>query len=168
MVKLMKKIAQIFVNTTVKSITKPYTYLIPSELSFLDVGWRVVVPFGKQKMEGFIVKVEESNDADNLKSIIETIDSQPWFDNNMLETAKWISSYYLCSLVDALRLFIPGNSGIKINILYKIAENVNFNADFSAFKFNEILQYIIKSNKALSLLDLSKVFLHYDCKIALD
>lgn len=168
MVKLMKKIAQIFVNTTVKSITKPYTYLIPSELSFLDVGWRVVVPFGKQKMEGFIVKVEESNDADNLKSIIETIDSQPWFDNNMLETAKWISSYYLCSLVDALRLFIPGNSGIKINILYKIAENVNFNADFSAFKFNEILQYIIKSNKAWSLLDLSKVFLHYDCKIALD
>ena len=75
MVKLMKKIAQIFVNTTVKSITKPYTYHIPSELSFLDVGWRVVVPFGKQKMEGFIVKVEETNDADNLKSIIDVVEN---------------------------------------------------------------------------------------------
>ena len=116
----MKKIALIFVNTTIKRITKPYSYIIPGELSFLDVGWRVIVPFGKQKMEGFIVEIQDYNHTDNnLKSVIETIDTQPWFDNNMLETAKWISEYYLCSLVDAMRLFIPGNSGIKINILYK-------------------------------------------------
>lgn len=164
----MKKIALIFVNTTIKRITKPYSYIIPGELSFLDVGWRVIVPFGKQKMEGFIVEIQDYNHTDNnLKSVIETIDTQPWFDNNMLETAKWISEYYLCSLVDAMRLFIPGNSGIKINILYKTTgeEKEDF---LPPIKYLEIYEFIKKSAKGWSVLDLSKVFLTYDCKVALD
>ena len=56
--------ASVFVNIPVKSIAKAYTYSVPAELSFLDAGWRVFVPFGGRKVEGFILSVEEKNEAD--------------------------------------------------------------------------------------------------------
>ena len=52
----MKKIADIYINIPVKSIAKPYTYLIPEQFDILTVGCRVLVPFGNRIMEGFIIR----------------------------------------------------------------------------------------------------------------
>ncbi|MCI6751577.1 MAG: hypothetical protein MR585_00810, partial [Selenomonas bovis] len=50
--------AQVFVNVPVKSIAKPYTYRIPPELAQVGPGWRVLVPFGGRKVEGFILATQ--------------------------------------------------------------------------------------------------------------
>lgn len=55
----MKKTASVFVNIPVKSIAKAYSYIVPEEFSFLTAGWRVFVPFGSRKVEGFVVEVQE-------------------------------------------------------------------------------------------------------------
>ncbi len=52
------------------------------------------------------------------KKILATLDTKPWFDREMLATAKWLSEYYLCSPAEAMRLFIPGKSGIKRQAVY--------------------------------------------------
>ncbi|MBP2662300.1 MAG: priA [Firmicutes bacterium] len=114
----MSNTAQIIVNIPTRSINKPFSYLIPAHLSFVAIGWRVLVPFGNRKIEGFIVGLEEES-IPGLKSILDVLDDYPWFDNNMLETAKWLSNYYLCSLAEAMRLFIPGQSGIKTQKAYQ-------------------------------------------------
>ena len=47
------------INLPVKSLFKQFTYAVPDELNFLDSGWRGVVPFGAQKVEGFVVRRRE-------------------------------------------------------------------------------------------------------------
>jgi primosomal protein N' (replication factor Y) len=99
--------AQIIINIATRNIDKHLSYIIPEHLPFQEIGWRVVVPFGNRKVEGFVVGLEAEN-TEGLKPILDVLDESPWFDNNMLATAKWLSDYYLCSFAEAMRLFIPG------------------------------------------------------------
>lgn len=117
-------IAQIIVNVTAKSLNKPFSYTIPDQLCFLEVGYRVLVPFGPQKVEGFIIEITDG-DTTNLKPVISALDDYAWFDDNMLRTAAWISKFYLCTLAEALRLFVPGKTGIKTEFVYSVHENTD-------------------------------------------
>ncbi|CQR74581.1 Primosomal protein N' [Sporomusa ovata DSM 2662] len=157
----MSNIAQIIVNIPTRSITKPFSYLIPAHLSFAAIGWRVLVPFGNRKIEGFIVGLEADN-IPGLKSILDVLDDFPWFDNNMLETAKWLSNYYLCSLAEAMRLFIPGQSGIKTQKAYQIPQALDWEYT-KALLSNKSQEYLIllayiNEHGPVTLTDLAKRF----------
>lgn len=114
----MNEIAQVIVNIPVRTVNKAFSYSIPSELDYVNIGWRVVVPFGGRKVEGFITEIN-SGDTSALKPLLDTLDDGPWFDEHMLATAQWICEYYLCTLAEALRLFIPGKAGIKSNSAFR-------------------------------------------------
>ena len=105
------------INLPVKSLFRQFTYAVPEALAFLDRGWRVVVPFSGQKVEGFIVeRVPAPTDAAilaKLKYVEAALGDKPWFDEEMLATAEWMGKYYMCSLAEAMRLFVPGKSSIK-------------------------------------------------------
>ncbi len=102
------------INLPVKNLFRQFTYVVPDNMAFLDTGWRVVVPFSAQKTEGFVVgRNDVVKNAGNLKSIEAVLGDGPWFDWEMLEAARWLSSYYMCSLAEAMRLFVPGKSSIK-------------------------------------------------------
>ena len=71
------------------------------------------MPFGQQLLEGFIVEEDRSPDLSReLKDIADVVGTEPWFDSEMLATAYWLSQYYLCTLAEALRLFIPGRKSL--------------------------------------------------------
>jgi len=107
------KFAQVAINLPVKNIFQQFTYKVPEQLDFLAEGWRVVVPFGKQLLEGFIVGEDKEVDPSlEYKEILDTLGTEPWFDEDMLITAHWMSNYYMCSLAEVLRLFIPGKKSI--------------------------------------------------------
>lgn len=116
----MKRIAHVLVNIPTRRINKLFSYAIPEPLSFVSEGWRVWVPFGARRVEGFITGIEDGDTA-GLKEIIEVWDADPWFDEHMLTVARWLRDYYLCSLGEALRLFIPGGSSKTSEISYKPA-----------------------------------------------
>ena len=106
------------INLPVKSLFKQFTYAVPAELNFLDSGWRVVVPFGAQKVEGFVVQRRELASLPlqaqaKLKNVEAALGDRPWFYKEMLATAKWLADYYMCSLAEAMRLFVPGKTSIK-------------------------------------------------------
>lgn len=105
------------INLPVKSLFKQFTYRATDDLPFLDVGWRVVVPFGGQLVEGFIVEKTmeppEPKVETKLKNITAALGDRPWFDKEMIATASWISQYYMCSLAEAMRLFVPGKTSIR-------------------------------------------------------
>lgn len=52
------KYVNVAINLPVKNLFKQFTYQLPPELAHVDVGWRVVVPFGAQTVEGFVVALE--------------------------------------------------------------------------------------------------------------
>jgi len=117
--------AEVFVNIPVKSIAKAYSYAVPDEMSFLAAGWRVFVPFGGRRVEGFVVALwddEGERTGYELKPIISVVDEEAWFTVEMLETARRIADFYLCSPAEAMRLFMPGKSGLKIEVEYEAKE----------------------------------------------
>ena len=67
-----------------------------------------------------IYTVAELGDmAGKLKPIEAAVDEEPWFSPKMLQAAQWLADFYLCSLAEMMRLFMPGKSGIKITVIYQ-------------------------------------------------
>lgn len=121
MVSIVERIAQVLVNIPTRHINKLFSYAIPEHFNYLDAGWRVLVSFGNRRTEGFIIAIEAGESAE-LKEILEVLDTEPWFTEHMMGVARWLSSYYLCSLGEALRLFIPGGSSIVHQVMYQAVD----------------------------------------------
>lgn len=124
-------ISEVCVNVTANTIQKNFTYRVPDRFSFLTAGWRVIIPFGTQKVDGFVMNVREVDDATtfefNLKEIFDVIDDEAWFTPEMRLAARWLSEFYLCPLSQTMGLFMPGRRGKKISArlekVYRLARN---------------------------------------------
>ncbi|HLB74922.1 MAG TPA: DEAD/DEAH box helicase, partial [Sedimentisphaerales bacterium] len=104
-----------------------FDYLAADEIWPIEVGQRVEVPFGrKNKPEvGFCtwadVPREESflaiGRGRKLKAVLKVADEGPLIDAELMELAKWISSYYVCPLGQVLAAMVPGavkkGAGVK-------------------------------------------------------
>lgn len=112
-------IAEVCVNVTANSIDKNFNYRVPDRLRFLTAGWRVLIPFGRQKVDGFVMGVHDVDDATEfdfaLKDISDVVDDEPWFTPAMLSAARWLAEFYLCPLSQMMRLFMPGQRVKKIS-----------------------------------------------------
>lgn len=118
-------LVDVCINLPVKQLNKTYTYQLPERFSKADVGWRIVVPFAGNLAEGFILnKYVGDYLEDGIKDVAKVIDDQAWFDTKMITVAKWFSDYYLCTLAEAMRLFLPGKKSIKAKNHYKLLEDV--------------------------------------------
>ncbi|HET56428.1 MAG TPA: primosomal protein N' [Ignavibacteria bacterium] len=97
------------------SFRNSFTYLIPKELrDETEVGKRVVVPFGKRILTGFVVDISDTTDIkEKVKPIRDVLDDQPIFDKKSLEFYQWVADYYLSSLGEALRYSVPYGSDVE-------------------------------------------------------
>ncbi|TVQ37911.1 MAG: primosomal protein N' [Spirochaetaceae bacterium] len=88
-----------------------FTYLAPARQC--AVGCRVVAPFGRRSLAGFVVGQRRHPprvlvDPDAIKPITRIIDAEPLFDERYLDLARWVAKLYLCSLGEALAAMLPG------------------------------------------------------------
>ena len=99
----------VLVELKAKQIDKTFTYLVPNNLKDkVKVGIRVIVPFGKQKLEGFVLNITDKKDIDyELKEIIDVVDIDPVLNSEMLELGKYISKKTLCNLISAYQTMLP-------------------------------------------------------------
>lgn len=108
---------EVAINLPINGMFKTFTYSVPEEFSQLDEGWRVVVPFGPQTVEGFVVRrlpwPEDEKLLKVLKAVKAVIGSEAWFDQEMLATSHWLAEYYMCTPAEAMRIFVPGKSSIR-------------------------------------------------------
>ena len=154
-------IAQVIVNIPTRNINKYFSYIIPAKFDHIGVGWRVVIPFSGRKVEGFIMEVIDGDET-GLKSIAETLDEAPWFDCHMITTARWLSDYYLCTLADAMRLFVPGKAGVRSRSLYSAlpienGSEITMLLAGKAPKYEQFYTYLLASGP-LELIPLTKMF----------
>lgn len=96
-------------------VDKSFHYLVPGHLEdAVEIGKRVKAPFGPRSLTGFIVGLPErppKSFRSRLKEIIGVIDEKPLFGGTLLELARWMNEYYLCSLGETLGTFIPPRLG---------------------------------------------------------
>ena len=99
----------VLVELKAKQIDKTFTYLVPNNLkNKVKVGIRVIVPFGKQKLEGFVLNITEKKEIDyEVKEIMDIVDKEPVLNSEMLELGKYISKKTLCNLISAYQTMLP-------------------------------------------------------------
>ena len=100
-------IAKIAVAAANFAIDKPYSYVIPQNLTVLP-GQRVMLPFGRanKRTEGIVLTVEDA-DADKLKAIEACLDEAPLLTESQLRLAAFLRERYFCTFFDAIRVMLP-------------------------------------------------------------
>ena len=149
------KYVLVAINLPVKNLFRQFIYRLPETLLQVDEGWRVVVPFGPQKVEGFVVRAFSREEAAamlqkenpefsfaGVKEVSAALGTRPWFNDEMLRTAKWLAKYYLCSLAESMRLFIPGKTSIRRKAVYRDGKLTAYTVE-ERLKAKTVLAYSI-------------------------
>ena len=99
----------VLVELKAKQLDKTFTYSVPSDMtSMVCVGKRVLVPFGKQKLEGFIIGINNHNSFDyDIKNIIQVIDEDVVINDEMMSLGRYIKNKTMCTLISAYQTMLP-------------------------------------------------------------
>ncbi|MUG44872.1 primosomal protein N' [Paenibacillus woosongensis] len=106
----MYRMAKVIVDVPSRETDRPFDYLIPESMSsWIEVGSRVGVPFGRRTVQGFVVSLHEELEMDSskMKPIDELLDLLPPLPPDLVELAAWMSRKYACSMISALQAMIP-------------------------------------------------------------
>ncbi len=93
-------------------VDRTFHYSVPESLrSSVRPGVRVLVPFGRRKLTGYVLG-SATPVSGELKDIIEILDCEPLFTTREIAFYRWIASYYLYPLGEVIKTALP--SGINI------------------------------------------------------
>jgi primosomal protein N' (replication factor Y) len=93
-----------------------FDYGVPDKIWPVRAGQRIEAPFGRRnKLEkGFCVETDvplensfAAHRGHKLKTVAGVIDKEPLLDTELMDLAKWISSYYVCPLGQVLAAMVP-------------------------------------------------------------
>jgi len=91
-----------------KDVDSSFTYIVPPQLrGQAEFGKRVLIPFGKRLIEGFIVDCPQIVESIELNKVLKILDPEPVLDRNLYALAQWVAEYYLCSLSIVIHSMIP-------------------------------------------------------------
>ena len=144
----MNLIAEVIVDVLASEVDRVFDYNIPSSCADITVGYRVLVPFGGRKIEGYVISIKETTDCppDKLKSIISICDSKPLILPEIIELIKYMKEKLYLRLIDGIRLAVP--SGVRRGVEFKVEKIVTLDNE----KATEYLSTISKRQKNIPLL----------------
>lgn len=129
--------AEVVVNLLNRKLDRVFHYSIPSALEKrLREGMQVLVPFGPQTVDGYVVGLTETAEVEKTRDILEIVEEEPVFSREMLALARWMSKTYLCTMVDALHVVMP--PGLKLRSKKFLSLN-NPDADLKNLIFAQIM-----------------------------
>ena len=145
----------VLVELSNRNIDKCFTYLVPKNLiDDIKIGVRVKVPFGKQKLEGFILGINNS-EMEDLKEIYEVVDKDVVLNDELIELGKYMQENYLCTLISAYQAMLPkalkAQNKTEINKSFTKIIKLNINQkELLGLKLNDkqraIIDEILKGN----------------------
>lgn len=101
-------IAEVIVDVPSGQTDRLFDYEVPSHLTdVVEVGMRVVVPFGPRKIQGFIVSFKTGTGVTKLKSIDSVMDVTPVLTNELLHLAEWLARTTVCFKITAFQAMLP-------------------------------------------------------------
>jgi primosomal protein N' (replication factor Y) len=103
-------------------LDRAFTY----ELAGLEaeVGARVMVPFGGQRLVGVVVGLHDVSPGEDVevKRVQEVMDEAALLPNELMELGKWVAAYYCAPLGEVLRGMMPLTAEVRRQWVYKIGE----------------------------------------------
>jgi primosomal protein N' (replication factor Y) (superfamily II helicase) len=71
------------------------------------IGRRVLAPFGKKSLIGYVIGTQDAVPPFPTKPISSWLDPRPFLNKDLLDMAEWLAETYLCSLGEALAAILP-------------------------------------------------------------
>jgi len=140
------------------ALPKPYTYKITKEQAeSIAVGFRVAVPFGKQKIyTALVTKVHDvAPQTYEPKTIAMILDEVPTVTTNQLKFWEWMASYYMCTQGEIMRACLPAALLIESKTILVKCEATE--AQLNALSDSQYLVYEALQKQTLTLEDISKI-----------
>ena len=106
-------IASVLIEYSVKKLDKTFDYIVPNRLiNDIKVGQRVLVPFGRVIVEGFVMSLNnDKDDSLEYKEISEIVETRFCLNEEMLMLGKKIKETTLSTLISAYQVMLP--KGLK-------------------------------------------------------
>ncbi|MBS1789772.1 MAG: primosomal protein N' [Acidobacteria bacterium] len=112
------------------NVHQTFTYHLPEPLAEnAKPGARVLVPFRRQLLTGYIVDLhetlEEAGQADEsfeIKDVEELFDLEPLVTPELLDLTKWIADYYYASWGETIKSSLPAGINSDAETLFTITE----------------------------------------------
>ena len=159
-------------------VDEPFDYLIPGKIKDIKVGSRVLVPLREKRIIGYVAGFADHSAFKKLRPVLKLIDKFPLLDKELLDLAKELSSFYYCSLGEAIQTILPAalRKGRKIPISASFSvknlprrsaskqKSILINDPFNNTRWDIYAKYIkeaLKLNKGV-------IFLSPELQLALD
>ncbi|MBO6201331.1 MAG: primosomal protein N' [Chryseobacterium sp.] len=133
-----------------------FTYKVPEDLmNKIEVGMRVLIPFGGKKIyTGIVAKLfDEFEDSFVPKEIINLLDNQPIVPKQQLEFWNWMSSYYLCNLGEIYRFAFPSSLKLESETYVRLLSERTI--DWQNLDANET--YLLQALEVRQMLNLQEI-----------
>lgn len=114
------------------AVTQTYTYRIPPAChAFAEPGCRVVIPFGRQTLIGYVVAIHEhppireelqaaarpaepNRPSLVFKDILHWIDETPIINTEILALTRWVAEYYYAPWGETLKAALPPGLDVRL------------------------------------------------------
>ncbi len=105
-------------------VYQTFTYSVPEPFSaFIATGKRVLIPFGRRRVTGYILGPSKGYDNKEIKSVLDILDEQPLFPSGMVPFFRWISDYYKYPPGEVVKSALPGGLNIRDYVLVSLTES---------------------------------------------
>jgi primosomal protein N' (replication factor Y) len=104
-------------------VDRSFSYELPLTLRHrVQIGCRVLVPFGSRKLTGVVLRLHNEAPAQTARSVLKLLDAEPALDEELLRLARWIAEYYCAPLGEVLRGMLPLTGETRRSTLYDLTD----------------------------------------------
>jgi primosomal protein N' (replication factor Y) len=136
----MTTFVQLAIN--VPSVAGVFDYALPESLArHIGVGHLVIAPFGKQTVQGIILRFIDQPSVADTKEIIEPVDSLPVLTQAQISLAESLAESTLSPLASIIGLFLPPGLNQQADTIFDIRDS---NLDLSNIEVSIIASRLIK------------------------
>jgi primosomal protein N' (replication factor Y) len=115
----MTSFVQIVVN--VPAIAGVFDYAVPESLAEkVGVGHLVIVPFGKQTVQGVVFRFIDQPSVRKVKEVIELVDPEPVLTQMQIALAEEMAESTLAPLAAVVGLFLPVGLSQQVDTFYEL------------------------------------------------
>ncbi len=141
------------------AVDKSFTYGVPSALAGdVAVGKRVLVPFGRRVLTGYVTGLAHATDLEKVRDILDVLDVEPLFDGQGMSFFRFLSSYYMVPLGQVLSLIHPPGSDVRGKRIFRLIFDEACGPDLPGGLAGEVLGFIGESGGSAALSALLRRF----------
>lgn len=104
-------------------VSGTFTYQISENLrDTISVGKRVLVPFGRRRVTGYVLGSGNNCDHKEMKPVETVLDPRPLFPADLVPFFRWISDYYFYPIGEVIKSALPGGLNLYEYSVFELTD----------------------------------------------